>query len=273
MERGVFIKKKILVDLLMIILLLLITNTSITGVLIHEILGIIISIVFIIHLYLNWKSIKIILRKLSTNELNKVIKINLIIDSLLFILFLVIIISGILISKNLFSFMNINYNINVYYIHLYGTYIALGLLLFHIIKHLKIIGVYFKKITGNKNEKKILIYIAIISLLFIYNLFKDEIINLFNKKYDNQTITEDLKDNDDNNSSNSNDDNNADKNNDDDDNTTSDSNNTTEDILIDYLSKLFCNGCHRHCPLSNPQCGVGEVKKEQAIEEYYNESE
>ena len=253
-------KKKILIDCLMIILLLLITNTSITGVLIHELLGVLITIVFMVHLYLNWKSIKIIVKKFLNNDLSIEIKTNLIIDLFLFILFIIIIISGILISKNLFTFMNINYNINIYYIHLYGTYIAIIILLLHIIKHIKIINIYIKKITNNKNEKKVFIYISIISLLFIYNLFKDDIINIFNKKYDNQSIIEDVNntDNDDDSS--------------DDDNDNSDDN-ATEDSLVDYLSKLFCTGCHRHCPLSSPKCGVGEVQKEEATKEYYSVSE
>ncbi|MDD3241948.1 MAG: DUF4405 domain-containing protein [Bacilli bacterium] len=245
----------------MIILLLLITNTNITGVLIHEILGVLIFVVFAIHLYLNWNSIKIMLNKFKNNNLSKDIKINLVVDILLFIMFLIITISGILISKNLFTFMNINYNINIYYIHVYGTYLAIVLLLIHIINHLKIINLYYKKITNKKNERKVIIYISIISLLFIYNLFKDEILNIFNKKdetaiKENNNYDDGQDDDDDDNSSNTNND---------------DENN--RETLADYLSKLFCNGCHRHCPLSNPQCGIGENKKEQATEQYYNESE
>jgi len=38
-----------------------------------------------------------------------------------------------------------------------------------------------------------------------------------------------------------------------------------------YLSNLFCNGCNKHCPLSAPQCVIGEQNA--AIEETsYRES-
>lgn len=36
----------------------------------------------------------------------------------------------------------------------------------------------------------------------------------------------------------------------------------------EYLSKLFCTGCSKHCPLSSPRCGKGEEQAETALEEY-----
>lgn len=39
--------------------------------------------------------------------------------------------------------------------------------------------------------------------------------------------------------------------------------------LSDYLSKLFCSGCGRHCPLSAPRCSRGQQKAESAQQEYY----
>ena len=46
--------------------------------------------------------------------------------------------------------------------------------------------------------------------------------------------------------------------------------------LKDYLSKLYCNGCGKHCPLTNPRCGVGMNKQQIKVEEYnqkYNVNE
>lgn len=42
-----------------------------------------------------------------------------------------------------------------------------------------------------------------------------------------------------------------------------------EESLEDYLSKLYCTACPKHCPLSNPQCGRGELQAQQAEQEYY----
>ena len=39
--------------------------------------------------------------------------------------------------------------------------------------------------------------------------------------------------------------------------------------LDDYLSTLYCNGCHKHCSLLTPQCGKGENQASQATAEYY----
>ena len=39
--------------------------------------------------------------------------------------------------------------------------------------------------------------------------------------------------------------------------------------LVDYLSKLYCTGCGKHCPLSAPQCSLGEQQAEESATEYY----
>lgn len=38
--------------------------------------------------------------------------------------------------------------------------------------------------------------------------------------------------------------------------------------LQEYLSKLFCSGCGRHCPLTAPQCATGQAYVEQATAEF-----
>lgn len=42
------------------------------------------------------------------------------------------------------------------------------------------------------------------------------------------------------------------------------------------MSKLFCDGCGRYCPLTNPACGKGISKQQQYVQEYnqtYNVNE
>ena len=41
--------------------------------------------------------------------------------------------------------------------------------------------------------------------------------------------------------------------------------------LQEYLSKLFCTGCSKHCPLTAPQCRKGNIQADQAEIKYYNE--
>lgn len=44
----------------------------------------------------------------------------------------------------------------------------------------------------------------------------------------------------------------------------------SDSSLEDYLSKLNCNGCGKHCPLSNPRCNRGVAMAQEAAEEYNN---
>lgn len=45
----------------------------------------------------------------------------------------------------------------------------------------------------------------------------------------------------------------------------------TEKIsLEEYLGSLHCTACPKHCLLSNPRCGRGEVQAEKATEQYYS---
>ena len=45
----------------------------------------------------------------------------------------------------------------------------------------------------------------------------------------------------------------------------SDSNALTVD---EYLGNLFCDGCHKHCSLLSPRCGIGENQAEEATRDY-----
>lgn len=42
----------------------------------------------------------------------------------------------------------------------------------------------------------------------------------------------------------------------------------TDPSLEEYLSKLFCTGCSRHCPLSAPACGTGVAQAREAQKDY-----
>ena len=36
----------------------------------------------------------------------------------------------------------------------------------------------------------------------------------------------------------------------------------------EYLGNLYCDGCHKHCSLLSPRCGVGENQAEEATNDY-----
>lgn len=49
----------------------------------------------------------------------------------------------------------------------------------------------------------------------------------------------------------------------------------SEDVTVptldEYLGKLFCNGCVKHCSLLSPRCGKGKKNAEQETAAYYSE--
>lgn len=66
-------KKKYTLDIIMIIIMILLINKFFTGVLIHEILGLVVLITFSYHIFLNKNWITKISSKI-VNEFSKIIK-------------------------------------------------------------------------------------------------------------------------------------------------------------------------------------------------------
>ena len=99
---------RLLTDILLFVITILLMNTNITGHLIHEVLGIIIVILIVIHLIINRKWIVSITKNLKKTRNN--IKFLYIVDILTFLFFLGTIIFGILISNQLFNFKDMVIN-------------------------------------------------------------------------------------------------------------------------------------------------------------------
>ena len=97
-------KKKLIIDILMFILMLLEFSRIYTGALIHEIIGIILLILVIIHLILNKNYIVNISK--TKYKLNNVLM--LVINALLICSFLLTIVFGILSSQETLTFLNIH---------------------------------------------------------------------------------------------------------------------------------------------------------------------
>ena len=97
-------KKKLIVDIIMLILMLLEFSRIYTGALIHEIIGIILLILVIIHLILNKNYIVNIPK--TKHKLKNVLM--LVINALLICSFLLTIVFGILSSQETLTFLNIH---------------------------------------------------------------------------------------------------------------------------------------------------------------------
>lgn len=95
-------KFKILIDILLFIVTVLLFDIELIGNLNHEILGITLSILIIIHVLLNLKWIKQVTKNLK--KVNTKTKIMYIIDILTMLIYAGAIICGILISDKIFNF-------------------------------------------------------------------------------------------------------------------------------------------------------------------------
>ncbi|MDD3048851.1 MAG: cytochrome b/b6 domain-containing protein [Bacilli bacterium] len=248
--------KKIVLDIVMTILFIILLDTNISGILYHEIIGIIVFGLFIMHKLFNIKWIKAISKNIFSNKVNIKTKIMYILNLLILISTIMILISGVLISQKLFVIFNAS-NLAVWStIHHYSSYICLGLIIIHILFHLNIIK---KELISNKKVSIITFIISILGLSTL--LYSNNVKNNLNNKVDNTIINESI-----------------DSTNNDDviiDSKDVDSNNikdTTGDIpsLDEYLSNLNCNGCGNNCALNNIKCGRGNEYVDSATTDYYN---
>jgi hypothetical protein len=241
-------KKKIITDIIMFITMILLMYLSFTGIVIHEILGIGVFILFFIHKAFNFKWIKAITKSMvDGNNINKSVKWKYILDVLLLIDIILITISGIFISQILFvNLIRVSFNWSD--LHHFFSAVGFLLIILHILLHFKELSIMFKKKLSNENKvKKIGYYLLLIILIGL------PIKVIFNKVFINYLTKPFIKDKAEsiNNITN-----------------TSTNNKIT---LEEYLKDLHCNGCSRHCPLLALRCSRGQAYLEQAKTAYYNE--
>lgn len=157
---------KIIIDILLLIDTFVLVNMDITGHLIHEILGITMAILLLIHIVTNWNWIKSVTKNFK--KVNKKTKVMYIVNLLTMIVYFGAIFFGIIISHELFKFeTSSNYKFVITHI-IFGR-LAIVVMFLHVGMHLDKI---FSKV---KNKKiKIILYIiyAIISIaLSIYSIY------------------------------------------------------------------------------------------------------
>lgn len=159
---------KIIIDILLLIVTFLLVNVDITGRLLHEILGISISILLIIHIFTNWKWIKSVTKNFK--KVNKKNKMMYIVCIITMVAYFGAIIFGIIVSDEIFKFKTSS-NFKFILIHIIFGKIAVITMLLHLGLNLDIIFVKIK----NKKIKAILkliyiIFAIIISIYLIYTL-------------------------------------------------------------------------------------------------------
>lgn len=159
---------KIIIDILLFVITIALFNIGLIGNLMHEILGIAIGILIVIHLILNFKWIKQVTK--NFRKTNAKTKIMYIVDIFIMLVYLVAIICGILIGNEIFNF-HMSSNLGFVLTHLILGRLAIIIMFIHLGLHLDRI---FKKIKNEKLKKIIYtIYTFIIigiAIYFIYTL-------------------------------------------------------------------------------------------------------
>ncbi len=236
--------KKYIIDFIMTILIILLMRIVFLNNNLHELIGVITFVLFIIHKLFNYKIIANTIKNWKTS--NSKIKIGFILDILLLLVFILLFISSLIISNKIFVFLNIKSSILWSDIHHFSSYLMFILISIHLGFHFKTILIVLENKLKIKNtifKKYTYILISILLIIFgiktiFNNNFYKYLLKPFGYKETNNIIQEDV---------------------------------STDKITLDeYLKDKHCDGCSRHCPLTNLRCSNGQQYLQKAIEDYNN---
>ena len=170
-------KIKIVIDILMYFIFVILMGHHITENLIHEILGTILFILFIVHHILNYRYYKTIFK----GKYNFKRVFLLIIDLLLLISMIGMIISAINISSDVFTFLNIPTTIFGRQLHMLSTSWAFVIMSIHLGLHL---GVFINKLNKKmKNSVLEYVYYLILILIVIYGVYSFKKLNFISDMF------------------------------------------------------------------------------------------
>lgn len=156
----------------MAIVFTLLFNKMVLGMTFHEIAGLVIGAVVLVHCSLNFKWVKGVTLKIFDSKTKIKTRIGYILDILLLITVAVIIISGIFISKILFGGLGLSSTIFTKSLHITASYFALILIGVHVGLHWKWVMVTFKKMFKIPS-KKIYNYISkvLVVLVLVFGIY------------------------------------------------------------------------------------------------------
>ena len=256
---------KIMLDAVMTVLYILLVFELGTGPFFHETVGIGIGVLFIIHVLLNMNLIKGLKRSVINGKAGTAKKLLYYSDIFLPFGMFVAIITGVLISRVLFSFNVQAVWMLIYLVHKVTSYICLAILLGHILLHAKYLAVVIKQMFLNWRSKQLVKsvsgFAAIALIIYIaYSSFYSDYKNSSTYYPEASAISETVS-----NSGAA--------------VTTASPNTKKEEAAVtsqpttavtlkQYLSGFICTGCSRRCPLSSPQCSIGRTQATKATTEY-----
>lgn len=290
MKRSVVVK--ILIDISMLVLYLMLMFVRGFGGLFHEIVGIGIGVLFVTHILLNRSMTKGLIKSVKSGKAKSERVMLALSDLLLAVCMPIVIVSGILIAKDLFMIpFDIPWQL-IFTVHNVLSYVCLGLMAFHLFLHGKYLIGVFKKLPTLSSREAIAAFgrfavgaVAAAVLYVSLYVYKDRTDDMYqiieNDQNDisvqapqysdapsssaavTEVITETNEAGDTVVNEKAQQTVNSDKS-----EVITHPQPTNPPSLEEYLSNLFCSGCHRHCPLISPRCGKGEEQSELAKEEF-----
>ena len=278
---------KLLFDLVMTTLLIFLTFDFGTSLFFHETAGIAVYILFAAHLALNSKAVTGLV-KTSFKSANKRALLFLVVDVMLLIGMAIVLATGMMISRILFP-LRLTDTAVAYTIHKIMSYVCIGVLGFHLALHALYLLKGFKKLVksvftahGKSPARRALagfaasVGVAAVVYYQAYPVYLESL-SVAGTITVPETYTGDTSPSAETE---------ADKSDVTPDDVTSDQASETDhekkqsqdtsagtsaaaaQTLNDFLSKMFCTGCHRHCPLLSPSCSTGVAQAQEATAEY-----
>lgn len=250
---------KYILDTVMTLILVLLMKITFVGLLWHEILGLGIFLLFVIHNLLNIKYFSCVLKKFFSDCVKFKVKFGIVLDLLLSLVITGIVATGIMISKEIFPFGYVGF---VSSLHHSLSYLSLILISVHVGLHWSDILGAFRKVFRLERFNKARTYgLRLVTILIVLLGIKGSFNQNFSDKllnFKNLDESEEIAENKFRNYSTKNEE----------DNEEDEDDTTPAESLEEFLGKLHCDGCRRHCPLTAPQCNVGVEKALEAKEGY-----
>ena len=261
-KKGII---KIVVDVVMTVLFVVLMLPQQTGLAFHEIVGLSILLVVLLHLLLNRKWITSMTKKLFADQINKKDLYRYFLNAAILLGIVVVTVTGLMISAVVLPVGTYNHGIEaVHRIAAYGTGV---LMLVHLGLHLKYLRAMFRKIVldiGTSPVRRVLS--GTMALVVVVGMLYFNVISAVNKSLtaaassmielsigssaaaDGGAAKSKEKETED---------------------TTADTQAIQAEVtLTQFLEKITCTACHKGCLLSNPQCGKSSRQIAEAKTEY-----
>jgi hypothetical protein len=160
---------RLILDFAMTILILFAMAYRITGDVAHEWIGIAVTLLFIVHNAINWRWYRVLFK--GKYDVKRAI--NTLVNLLLFVAMTVLVISGVMLSRTVFSFMGFDSGMQIRQIHTSTAYWGLILVAVHIGMHWEMIVAAMRrmmKITEPSRLRTIMLRI-VTALIFVYGVY------------------------------------------------------------------------------------------------------